>query len=178
MVVNVAERVPAHARASTVDEISSQNGASAAGAISVLSQYLDERRNEDGGGRPGAGGASADGDRSEGRSVMADVVAGGVGSALGPALCNHDVVGAVVDGGAAVRIDLPELEARGPVDLEFCVSCDGGRTFSAPCPALLLVRYLPEPKTITPALASCLGGTRMILTGRNLTAIDDKHTVW
>jgi len=45
----------------------------------------------------------------------------------------------VDEGGGSVTIELPELESSGEVDLQMCVSCDGGKNFSAPCPYLVQV---------------------------------------
>ena len=56
-------------------------------------------------------------------------------------VCNHMVPACVEVEGESVTLVLPELEAEEEVDLEFSVSCDGGRTFSAPCPSLLQIRW-------------------------------------
>lgn len=123
VVVNVAERTPAHVLA--------VEAAAKAAAVppSALTRFINER---EGGGQAvglfGGGEEDVDGH---------DAVGGGVAVTV----CSHDVVAQVEEGGESVTIILPELEAVGEIDLEFCVSCDGGRTFSAPCPNFLQIRY-------------------------------------
>jgi hypothetical protein len=78
----------------------------------------------------------------------------GWGGAAGTSVCDHIVPAVVEEGGEAVVIVLPELEAEEEVDLEFSVSCDGGRTFSAPCPNVLQLRY--EPSYLSTLLPWCV----------------------
>jgi hypothetical protein len=88
-------------------------------------------------------------------------VGGGQGGwgPVGTSVCDHIVPAEVQEGGGAVVIVLPELEAEEEVDLEFSVSCDGGRTFSAPCPNLLQLRYEPAYlSTLDPLVCTSSGG--------------------
>ena len=107
----------------------------------------------------------------------APAAAGGSGART-RAVCNHDVPAEVEAGGRACRLMLPSLKTQGEVDLEMRVSCDGGRTFSAPCPTSLEIRFKPLLRHVQPMLMSCEGGTRMTLNGDFLAPLSARETVW
>ena len=121
----------------------------------------------------GEGAAGGEGEEGVGAGVLGVGMEGEAG-----AVCNHDVVAEVIEGGEACQVRLPVLQTTGDVDVAFSVSCDGAHTFSAPCPTVLQVRQTPRVRDVSPRLASTRGGTRLELLGAHLSPRSSHDTVW